>query len=123
MSRTIYPSYGALARPAMIFGVPVSAFAIVFLGTTLVTLLSFMFFGGKALFILLLVVPVLLLFRTLCATDDQALSVIGYELMCFIRKRNAKFFNNTFTIVAERQERTTDVVSFFRNQHRKERKL
>ncbi|WP_278976653.1 VirB3 family type IV secretion system protein [Oligella urethralis] len=112
--KPIYPSYGALARPAMMMGIPVTAFAIVFLSATMLTLISFVLFGAKALFLLFLCAPVLLLFRTLCATDDQALNVIGFELLCFFKKRNAKYFNNTFTIVSEKQENLNDTMKFFK---------
>jgi type IV secretion system protein VirB3 len=116
----VYSSYGALARPAMFFGVPVSAFGIVFIASTILTLLGFLLFGGKGLLILLLPVPILLLFRTLCANDDQALSVIGFEIMCFFRKRNGKFFNKTFTIAADKKENLQDYVGFFRRHHKKQ---
>lgn len=116
----LYPNYGGLARPAMMMGVPVAAFATVFIGSTLLTLLGFLLFGGMGLLFLLLPVPVLLLFRTLCANDDQALSVIGFELMCFFRKRNGKFFNKTFTIAADKKENLQDYVGFFRRHHKKQ---
>ena len=120
MSKMLYPNYGGLARPAMMMGVPVAAFATVFIGSTLLTLLGFLVFGGMGLLFLLLPVPVLLLFRTLCANDDQALSVIGFELMCFFRKRNGKFFNKTFTIAADKKENLQDYVGFFRRHHKKQ---
>lgn len=120
MSKLLYPNYGGLARPAMMMGVPVAAFATVFIGSTLLTLLGFLLFGGMGLLFLLLPVPVLLLFRTLCANDDQALSVIGFELMCFFRRRNSKLFNKTFTIAADKKENLQDYVGFFRRHHKKQ---
>lgn len=121
MSKTVYPNYGALARPAMMMGVPVAAFASVFIASTLLTLFGFLLIGGKGLLALLLPVPILLLFRQLCANDDHALSVIGFELMCLFKKRNAKYFNKTLTIVSDKQENVQNAVGFFRRLHKEER--
>lgn len=119
----VYPSYGGLARPAMMMGIPVAAFATVFIASTLLTLFGFLLIGGKGLLFLLLPVPILLLFRTLCANDDQALSVIGFELMCLFKKRNAKHFNRTLTIVSDKKETKQDIVKFFNRLQKKEKRL
>lgn len=119
MTKSVYPSYGALARPAMMMGVPVAAFATVFILSTVLTLFGFLLIGGKGLLFLLLPVPFLLLFRALCATDDQALSVIGFELMCFFKKRHTKLFNGTFTIVSDKKDNQQDTLTFFKRQNKK----
>lgn len=123
MNKTVYPNYGGLARPAMMMGIPVAAFASVFIASTLLTLFGFLVIGGMGLLFLLLPVPVLMLFRTLCADDDQALSVIGYELMCFFNKRNAKHFNRTLTIVPDKKETKQDFVKFFNRMNKKDKTL
>src|SRR5699024_2181472 len=121
-SKIVYPNYGALARPAMFMGIPVAAFATIFIASTLLTLFGFLLIGGKGLLIMLIPIPIFLLFRTLCANDDQALSVIGFELMCFFKKRHTKLYNNTFTIVPDKAETRQDIVKFF-SRHRKKGKL
>lgn len=113
MEKPKYFTYGALARPAMFMGIPVNAFAMTIIAFALLTLLGLVMFDIKGLLILLLSAPILLLFRTLCENDDQALNIIGFELLCSFKKRNARFFNKTFTVLSERQENVHDFTKQF----------
>lgn len=114
MNRTNFNTYGALARPPMFFGIPIGFIGGVLLFFVVLTLLGFKLLGGKAFFILFIAIPILLVTKTLCRNDDQALSVIGFELMCFFKRKNTRFFNDTFTVVPERKENIKDAVQYFR---------
>lgn len=114
MNRANFNTYGALARPPMFFGVPLGFVGGILLFFVVMTLLGFKLLGGKAFFILLMPIPILLVCKTLCRNDDQALSVIGFELMCFFQRRNIRFFNGTFTVVPDRKENIKDTVQYFR---------
>ena len=95
-----FPTYNALGRTALVFGVPLMPFAVLVGGFLALTMFLFTFMGGQALFLMLLPVPLVLLMKTISKTDDQALFILGYELYCFFYRRNARFFNRTNTILA-----------------------
>lgn len=114
MNKYTFNTYGALARPPMFFGIPIHVLVSVLLFFIVAALLGVNLIGGKGLLILFIAIPILLVARTLCQNDDQALSIIGFELMCFFMRKNTRFFKNTFTVVPDRQERVKDIQSFFR---------
>lgn len=114
MNQEIYPVYGALARPPMVMGVPLTVVGLIAVTSILCTLIGFILFGGHALLIMLIPIPLLLALRQLCVNDDQAVHIIGYEILCFFRKKNAKFFNNTFTVAPDKQESFKDTLNYFR---------
>ena len=93
------PTYGALSRTAMFFGMPVLPLAFVLVGSTILTVIGFMIIGGSALFIMLVPVPILAALRTFSANDDKAIEIIGYEVRVFLNRKNADLFNNTTTIL------------------------
>lgn len=119
MNKEIYPVYGALARPPMLMGIPVTIFGTIAIGSILATLLGFVLFGGHAFLILLIPLPLLFVFRTLCRNDDQAISIIGFEIMCFFKRKNAQFFNDTLTIAPDRQENFKFLLQYFRDSKKK----
>lgn len=95
-----YPTFGALARSAMVAGIPIMPLAIIASITVICFMIGSIFWGLKALLILLITVPLILMLRTISATDDRAINILGYELLCLIKRRNARAFNNTNTILA-----------------------
>ncbi|WP_234041281.1 VirB3 family type IV secretion system protein [Advenella mandrilli] len=109
-----FPTYGALSRSAMIMGIPLMPLAALMGGTLVLTMFCFMFLGGKALLIMLIPIPILFVFKTVSRTDDQALNIIGYELICFFYRRHARLFNNTTTIMGTKYgRRLNDYCRFF----------
>ncbi|WP_066570580.1 VirB3 family type IV secretion system protein [Snodgrassella sp. CFCC 13594] len=111
---TEQPTFGGLARQAMVLGVPLPALAICGFVGLMAVLGTMPFLQGKALFFLLLPVPVVAFLRTICANDDQALKIIMAETQWFLRRRNAKLFNGTTTILATKYGRQlSDYQRFF----------
>ncbi len=111
---TEYSTYNALGRQAMIFGVPVVGLAVSGFVLVMATMLAMPFLNGRALLILALLIPIFIGLRTVCETDDQALRIYAYEIKWFFRKRNAKMFNNTTTIIPTKYGRqNSDFQRFF----------
>ncbi|WII91910.1 VirB3 family type IV secretion system protein [Kingella negevensis] len=111
---TEYATYNALGRQAMIMGVPVVALAMSSFVLVMATMLAMPFLQGRALLILALLIPIFIGLRTVCETDDQALRIYVYEIKWFFRKRNAKMFNNTTTVIPTKYGRqNSDYQRFF----------
>lgn len=94
-----FPTYNALGRAALVFGVPLVPLAALVGGSLVLTMFLFTFMGGKALFLMVLPIPFVFLMKTISKADDQALFVLGYEIYCFFYRRNARLFNHTSTIL------------------------
>lgn len=107
-------TFNGLSRQAMLWGIPLPAVvACIFVGM-MTAMFSMPFLQGKALFFLLLPFPILAFFRTICVNDDQALRIYFYETKYFLRRRNAKMFNGTNTILATKFGRQqSDYQRFF----------
>ena len=107
-------TFNGLSRQAMLWGIPLPAVvACIFVGM-MTAMLSMPFLQGKALFFLLLPFPILAFLRTICVNDDQALRIYFYETKYFLRRRNAKMFNGTNTILATKFGRQqSDYQRFF----------
>ncbi|MDO1509548.1 MULTISPECIES: VirB3 family type IV secretion system protein [unclassified Neisseria] len=97
---TEHPTFNGLNRQAMMFGIPLQAVATCLFSGMMFSLPMTYFLGWRALLFLLLPLPFLAFLRTICANDDQALRIYYYEVMYFLRRRNAKMFNGTNTILA-----------------------
>ncbi|EKS9798984.1 VirB3 family type IV secretion system protein [Burkholderia cepacia] len=104
--RTLYPSYAALNRTAMIWGIPLIPGLVVFCASLMVGLIALLTLGpGGAL----LVIPgaaVLMFFKKVSETDDQALRILGFELRCVFARANANLFGRTYTLAPMRYGRT-----------------
>ena len=111
---TEQPTFNALNRQAMIFGVPVVGLAVSGFVLVMATMLAMPFLGGRALLILALLIPIFIGLRTVCETDDQALRIYAYEIKWFFRKRNTKMFNGTTTVLPTKFGRqNSDFQRFF----------
>jgi type IV secretion system protein VirB3 len=96
--KRLYSSYAGLGRVAMIWGIPLMAALIVFAITVMVALVGAMIFGPGGFFMAVPGVPILIFIRKTCATDDQALRILAFEVRCFLRRTNARLFGNTYTL-------------------------
>lgn len=112
-----YPTFNALGRAAMILGIPVIPLALVMGGSLALTMLMLSVLKGKALLFMLIPIPVVIFMKTVSSKDDQALKIIGYELMCWFYRRNASFFNGTTTILATHFGRNLNDYQRFVEQH------
>lgn len=109
-----FPTYNALGRTALVFGVPLVPFAALVGSFLVLTMFLFTFIGGKALWVMTLPLPLVFLMKTISKTDDRALSVLGYEVYCFFYRRNARIFNQTNTILGIHYgKRLNDYQRFF----------
>lgn len=107
-------TFNGLNRRAMMVGIPLGAVATSIFIAMGVTLPMMYFLGWRALLFLLLPVPFLAFLRTICANDDQALNIYRLETKYFLRRRNAKLFNGTNTILATKFGRQqSDYQRFF----------
>lgn len=94
------PSFNALGRVAMVWGVPLIPLSVVTLISMLLFTAGMVFIGGKAMYFLLLPLPFIAFFKSVSAKDDQALRIIGLEVLWFLRRRNVRIFNGTTTVLS-----------------------
>ena len=117
---TEYPTFNGLNRQAMIWGVPLMPFMVCFFVLMMLFMVSMTFIGGKALFILLLVIPIYLALKTISANDDQAFKIYGIEIKWFLRRQYPELFNGTMTIVSTKYGRQpSDYQRFFQQSFQK----
>jgi len=95
-----FTTFNALSRSAMVAGIPLIPLVLLLAGTVVITMLLLTFLKGKALLFLIVPLPVIFFMKTVSRNDDQALQVIGYELLCWYYRRNAAMFNGTTTFLA-----------------------
>jgi type IV secretion system protein VirB3 len=93
-----YSAYNGLARVAMVWGVPFMAALCVFVPIVILTIAAAAVWGPGALVLITLAIPILLFFKQMCETDEQALRILALEVRCFLSRRLAKQFGNTFTL-------------------------
>ncbi|WP_107688770.1 VirB3 family type IV secretion system protein [Neisseria wadsworthii] len=111
---TEQPTFNGMARQAMVIGVPLPALAASGFVGMMATMISLPILEGSALFFLLLPIPFILFFRTICANDDQAIRMYVYELKWFLRKKNSKLFGGTNTLLSTKFGRDlSDYQRFF----------
>lgn len=111
---TEQPTFNGMNRRAMVAGIPLPALAACGLAAVILTMATLPFLEGRALYFLLLPLPVLAFLYTINKHDDQALRVYFYETKYFLRRRNAKMFNGTNTILATKFGRQqSDYQRFF----------
>lgn len=101
-----YPNYGGLDREALFFNVPIVVFALLALATALPAMLLFQF--GSAAYGLIVIVVGISVFAYLsflCSQDDQAMRITAIELWVLLRRKNAKIFGGTTTVLSTRYGR------------------
>ncbi len=107
-------TFNGLNRRAMVLGIPLPALAVCGLAAVILTMATLPFLEGRASYFLLLPLPVLAFLYTISKNDDQALRIYFYETKYFLRRRNAKMFNGTNTILATKFGRQqSDYQRFF----------
>jgi len=94
-----FPTYGALSRAAMVFGIPFMAIVGVLLGSLGVVMALNKFVGTWAYLFLMVSVVILLVIKALCATDDQAMRILGFEVFWFTKKRNKVIWGDNLVLL------------------------
>ncbi|MBR5676265.1 MAG: VirB3 family type IV secretion system protein [Neisseriaceae bacterium] len=123
---TVFPDYNGLARAALIpkIGTPLVPTLMCFIVPVMMTMFLLPFLNGKAFMCLFLGVPFFAFIKVATAKDDQALNVIKYQGIWFLRRRNYFFFGKTLTILATKYGRQEqDYVQFFEKINGKERQV
>jgi len=93
-----YSAYNGLGRVAMIAGIPLMAALGVFCPIVLASVIAAAVWGPGGLLFMTTLIPVLMFFKKMCETDDQALRILGLEVRCMFSRRNARLFGGTFTL-------------------------
>ncbi|QRR11800.1 type IV secretion system protein VirB3 (plasmid) [Burkholderia sp. MS455] len=104
--KTLYPSYAGLNRTAMQWGIPLLPGLAVFVVSLFASLIGAAFMGPGGFVLGLPGVPIILYFKHVCTTDDQALRITWFELLCVLRRKHVSLFGKTYTLVPMRYGRT-----------------
>ncbi|MBR5940169.1 MAG: VirB3 family type IV secretion system protein [Neisseriaceae bacterium] len=113
-----YSTYGALEREAMFLGVPLIPAAVVIISFLLLILIGMSITQStKTLLLLVPCFVILIYMKQVSVKDSQALRIIGFELLCFFYRRNAKMFGGTHTILSTRYGRRQDDYKRFLEQN------
>lgn len=94
----VFPAYSGLDRVATIAGVPLIPGLIVFCACSMTGLIGGLVLGPGGFLLAATGVPLLLWFKVVCETDDQALHIVWLEILCAIDRRNAAWFGGTYTL-------------------------
>ncbi|AVL70627.1 type IV secretion system protein VirB3 [Oligella urethralis] len=109
-----YPIFGGISREIMIWGVPIMPLAFVAVGSAIIAMIAMILIGGKGLLFMLTPIPIFFGMKTFTANDNQALQIVGLELLIFFKRRNARIFNGTTTIIGTKLGRDkNDYIRFF----------
>ncbi|MBR3425722.1 MAG: VirB3 family type IV secretion system protein [Neisseriaceae bacterium] len=101
-----YPNYGGLDRQALFFGIPVVVAMLILVGATVPAIILVQFFSAIwGLFCVAIAAAVLFHLHNVCSDDDQAMRITGFELLCFLRRKNARIFGGKNTILSTRYGR------------------
>jgi type IV secretion system protein VirB3 len=104
--KTLYSAYAGLGRTAMIWGIPLMPGLGVFVAAVMASLLGAAVLGPGGLLCAVPGAPVLIFFKRICETDDQALRILWLEMQCFLARANAGLFGKTYTLAPMKYGRT-----------------
>lgn len=113
MQQESFPTYGALARSAMIFGVPIVPLFFMVLIFAFLLLMTLPILGIKAFLFPTLAIPIIAFMKQISKNDDKALEMIGHEIYCLTFRRNTKIFNNATTILGTTYKEDKDAYHRF----------
>lgn len=106
-NQVMYSAYAGLGRTAMWKGMPLMPTLIVMCVAVFAALIGAAVFGAGGLAFALPAAPVVLFFKHMCSTDDEALRILGLEFRCWMDRRNTQCFGNTYTLSPMRYGRTS----------------
>jgi type IV secretion system protein VirB3 len=111
-----FPTYGALSRAAMVFGIPLMAIVGVLLGSLGGVMALNKFVGTWSYLFLIVSVVILLVIKGLCATDDQAMRILGFEVFWFTKKRNKFIWGDNLVLLPIKYGRQNNEIKRFYEQ-------
>jgi type IV secretion system protein VirB3 len=97
-NRAEYPSYNALARVAMLKGVPLVAAIGIALVSLIVGAAGAVLLGPGGMLLGAVGLPLFFYCKAVCENDDLALRITMLEFKCWICKRNTRLFGGTYTL-------------------------
>ncbi|MBP5790330.1 MAG: VirB3 family type IV secretion system protein [Neisseriaceae bacterium] len=113
---SILPNYNGLSRAALIpkIGTPLVPTLMCFVIPVMLTMFLLPFLQAKAFVILLFGLPFFVFLKVATDKDDQAVGVLKYQTLWFLRRKNYFLFGKTNTILATKYGRqVNDYVQFF----------
>ncbi|KWE97908.1 VirB3 family type IV secretion system protein [Burkholderia ubonensis] len=101
-----YSAYAGLGRVANWKGIPFMPLLLVAVGSVVTAFAGALILQSPGgLLFGALGIPVLLFFREICKTDDQALRILSLEIRCVLARRNWLKFGKTLTLAPIRYGR------------------
>lgn len=97
-NRAEYPSYNALARVAMLKGVPLVAAIGIALISLIVGAAGAIALGPGGMLLGAVGLPLFFYCKDVCENDDQALRIAMLEFKCWLARRNTRLFGGTYTL-------------------------
>lgn len=104
-----YPSFNGLSRVALFWGVPLMAIVIIVIASLVIAIVATLFLGPGGLFFGAVGIPILFYLKHICENDDQAARIVFLELRCWLSRRNAKSFGDTYTLSPMQYDRRSHV--------------
>lgn len=116
LDKQLYPAYTGLSRVAMAGGIPLLALLAVggFFGIAAVICAAIVGPGG--LLVATAALPILLFIRHLCETDDQAMRILGFEILCAFQRVKCTLYGKSLTLAPMQYGQR---LSIYRNAFRK----
>ena len=111
-----FPTYGGLSRVAMIWGVPIMALVGLTLGSIILILILSTFMGDVVYLLGLISFGALVFIKIQCATDDQAIRILSFELFWYFKKTNKVIWGENLTILPVKYGRSQHVIKRFYKQ-------
>jgi type IV secretion system protein VirB3 len=114
-NRAEYPSYNALARVAMLKGVPLVAAIGIALASLVIGAAGAILLGPGGMLLGAVGLPLFFYCKGVSENDDQALRIAVLEFRCWLARRNARLFGGTYTLAPIRYRRREHAyISYFK---------
>lgn len=96
--KQLFPAYTGLSRVAMAAGVPLVPLVMVAGIFALLAVIAAAVMGPGGLLVGTAALPILFFIRQMCETDDQALRILGLEIMCWLHRAKCRLYGKCLTL-------------------------
>ena len=110
-----FSSYNGLDRVPQFLGLPMSAFLILFCVTALLVVLGIKLFSIVGILFAALGFPIFLFLKTITASDDQAIRILGLEVKFISKGHLYKEFGDTLTFQSTKYLSNDNIQQNFEN--------